>query len=486
MGKYALLYQNKNKKIDKDCLIFQVLRAIMFGIVCSGLKKPTRTLSSFDMIGANFLTLQTKKQKISAVKPATIFFVLLTGLSLSARAADSDCARLLAPSFQSREPGTEQKFRAYMENLLEEAVLGYDELKSFSKTLEEGVLANPVTEEVGLRNYEADVHRSSLQEYVDSGELDVKELGKWALERLEKMERDRSRKETVSEEIKEIVDIDVTSRVFWEQGTDRYLKYIPVGEKIPGSGGKEAIHFAAQLAPPETFKKFVDIHQKDLNVNTQDDNGATPLMYAARSGNPDTIKAIIKAGADVNATDNDGRTALMYAAMYGNADAIETLAGLGAEVNATDKHGSTALMHAAMYGHVDAIETLARLGAEVNATNKYGLTALTYAARNGHLNAIKTLARLGTDVNATTTQYFEWNALIYAAMYGHVDAIKNPCRTRCRCQCHRRIRMDCPDVCGKQRTGRCDQNPWRTRRRYRCHRQQRTDCPDICGKKRTP
>ena len=230
---------------------------------------------------------------MSAVKPTTILFVLLTGLSLSAR-TNSDCASLLASSSQSRELSTDQKFRAYMENLLEEAVLGYDELKSFAESLNKGILANLVTKEVGLRNYEADVHRGSLQEYVDSGELDVEELGVWALVRLEKMERDRSRQEVVSEETKEIPDFDVTSRAFWEQVTGRYLKYISIGEKISGSGGMEAIHFAAKYAPPETLKKFVDIHQKDLNANAQDNNGWSPLMYAAKKGgSPDSVRTLV-------------------------------------------------------------------------------------------------------------------------------------------------------------------------------------------------
>ena len=108
---------------------------------------------------------------MKTIKPTAILLVLLAGLSLSARAADSGCALLLASSFQSDEPSTTDKFRAYMENLLEEAVLGYGELKNFSQSLDKGILANPVTEEVGLRNYEADVHRGSLQNYVDSGEV---------------------------------------------------------------------------------------------------------------------------------------------------------------------------------------------------------------------------------------------------------------------------------------------------------------------------
>ena len=268
---------------------------------------------------------------MSKIKPTTIFFVLLMGLSLSARAADSECTLLLSSS-KSGKPSTTQKFRAYMENLLEEAVLGYDELKSFAKALKEGILANPVTEEVGLRNYEADVHRGSLQNYVDSGELDVEELGKWVLKRLEKMERDRSGQETVSEEIKEIPDdIDVTSRAFWEQVTDKYLRYIPVGEKILGREGMEAIHFAAQYAPLKTLKKFIDIHQKDLNIDAKDNYGLTPLMYAAEGINPDVVSALVNAGADINAQSNHGLTPLMYAALSGNPDVVNILKEAGAK-----------------------------------------------------------------------------------------------------------------------------------------------------------
>ena len=389
-----------------------------------------------------------------AVKLTTIFFVLLTGLSLSAWAADSDCARLLAPSFQSRELSTEEKFRAYMENLLEDAVLGYDELKSFAKALEEGTLANPVTEEVGLRNYEADVHRGSLQNYVERGKLDIERVKWWALERLEKMERDRSGQETVSEEIKEIADIDVTSRAFWEQVTDRYLKYISVGEKIPDSGGMEAIHFAVQHAPLETFKKFVDIHQKDLDVNARDNNGSTPLMYAAESGNPDAVSVLIKAGADVNAQNNDGwapliyaaesgnpdavsvlikagadvnarnvyeQTPLIYAAKSGNPDAVSVLIKAGAAVNAQNNNGWTPLMYAAMSGNPDAVSVLIKAGADVNARKKYGLTPLMYAARSGNPDAVSVLIKAGAAVNAQNND--GWTPLMYAAGSGSPDAV---------------------------------------------------------------
>ena len=79
----------------------------------------------------------------------------------------------------------------------------------FSKNLNEGILANPVTEEVALLNWELHFHRSLLQEYVDSGELDVEGLSVWALERLEKMKGNRARQEFVEEKTRDISIEDV-------------------------------------------------------------------------------------------------------------------------------------------------------------------------------------------------------------------------------------------------------------------------------------
>ena len=127
--------------------------------------------------------------------------------------AESECAQLLASSFQGRELSTDQKFRAYMVDLLEGGELGFDVFADFSRNLNEGVLANPVTEAVALRNYELEVHRSLLQEYVDSGELDVEELRVWALERLAKMKGNRARREVVHEETRDLTIEDAFPKV---------------------------------------------------------------------------------------------------------------------------------------------------------------------------------------------------------------------------------------------------------------------------------
>ena len=333
--------------------------------------------------------------------------------------AESECAQLLASSFQGRELSTDQKFRAYMEDLLEGGEMGFEQLADFSRNLNEGVLANPVTEDVALRNYELEVHRSLLQEYVDSGELDIEEIGKWALARLEKMGGDRSKQEGVSEEIKEIANIDVTSRAFWKQVTDRYLKYIPIGEKISGAGGMKAIHFAVRHAPLETLKKFIDIHQKDLNIDAEDEHGKTPLIFAVDSRNSDVVSTLVNAGADANAKDDNGWSPLIYTAWRGNPDSANALVKVGADANAQDNDGWTPLMYAARSGNLDVVSALVNAGAEVNAQDNDGWTPLMYAASKGNLDVASALVNAGAEVNAQDND--GWTPLMYAASKGNLD-----------------------------------------------------------------
>ena len=55
-------------------------------------------------------------------------------------------------------------------------------------------------------------------------------------------------------------------------------------------------------------------------------SGETMLMLAARNGNPETIKALVAAGADVNAKESlRGTTALMWAAEQSHPAAVKAL-----------------------------------------------------------------------------------------------------------------------------------------------------------------
>jgi ankyrin repeat protein len=69
----------------------------------------------------------------------------------------------------------------------------------------------------------------------------------------------------------------------------------------------------------------------------------TPLMYAARDGAIDAVRALVHVGADMNLVDPDGTTALTLAILNGHFDLAVALLEKGANPNIPDKNGMTAL-----------------------------------------------------------------------------------------------------------------------------------------------
>ena len=58
-----------------------------------------------------------------------------------------------------------------------------------------------------------------------------------------------------------------------------------------------------------------------VDPNVRDNDGATPLHYAARAGSLGAIGALLEAGADRNTRDNDGNTPRDIAEQQGHAEA---------------------------------------------------------------------------------------------------------------------------------------------------------------------
>jgi len=71
------------------------------------------------------------------------------------------------------------------------------------------------------------------------------------------------------------------------------------------------------------------------------------LLQVVRSGDVDSARRMLAAGADINSSDGDGATLLMMACHAGNLPMVLALIDAGAEVNASDERGWTPLMKAA-------------------------------------------------------------------------------------------------------------------------------------------
>jgi uncharacterized protein len=105
-------------------------------------------------------------------------------------------------------------------------------------------------------------------------------------------------------------------------------------------GRHTPLHIAADGGHPAVVRALLARQggRVALDVNVRTTTGATPLHFAAASGNSETVGILLDNGADVNATEPQwGQTPLMFAAASGRTDIVKLLVAHGAAVGATAK-----------------------------------------------------------------------------------------------------------------------------------------------------
>ena len=93
--------------------------------------------------------------------------------------------------------------------------------------------------------------------------------------------------------------------------------------------------------------------------------GLTPLLFAARDGDLESVKMLVTAGANLNATTGIGETALMLAAHNDHTEAALYLLDKGADPNIVEA-GHTALHFAVARKNMDLVKALIAHKADVN------------------------------------------------------------------------------------------------------------------------
>lgn len=159
--------------------------------------------------------------------------------------------------------------------------------------------------------------------------------------------------------------------------------------------------------PPSRPSSFI------VKQSAQD--GYTPLMRAAESGQVNVVRALLKKGARVD--EPYGPTALMLAASRGHLAAVKVLLAAGANPNVsvgTPHAGEmTVLMFGIMSRNLVLVQTLIKAGAKVNPQTEEGDAPLMMAVHSRHLGIIKTLLAAGANVNARRSNGY--TALMIAA-----------------------------------------------------------------------
>ncbi|CAE6958596.1 unnamed protein product [Symbiodinium sp. CCMP2592] len=183
--------------------------------------------------------------------------------------------------------------------------------------------------------------------------------------------------------------------------------------------GDTALMWAASVGQLKVVEVLM---QAGARLETRNQLGFTALMSAASSGYSKLVEALVKAGAKLEARTEQGITALIYAAGKGQAKVVEVLAKAGAKLEAQSKQGFTALIFAAGQGHVKVVEALVKAGARVEAQSEQGFTALMWAARGGHLKVVEMLVKAGAQLDVRNTSGF--TALMLAAGSAHLKVVE--------------------------------------------------------------
>ena len=131
------------------------------------------------------------------------------------------------------------------------------------------------------------------------------------------------------------------------------------GAKAPGI----SIHAAASTGYIEGVKQHL---AAGTDVNTQNEDGLTPLHRAVSAGKfaekKEITKLLIANGANVNAKNKNGYTPLHYAAAKSHKEVNELLISKGAEVNAMSDDGETPLNVAISNKRTETAELLRKHG----------------------------------------------------------------------------------------------------------------------------
>lgn len=210
---------------------------------------------------------------------------------------------------------------------------------------------------------------------------------------------------------------------------------------------------AVNAAMNQRVETIKFLHKAGADLEKPCDSGSTPLMYAARTGNLDTVAYLVSQGISISQS-NSTDSALTWAAKHGHINIVRFLhaadVGVGDamwtgnqlmwagahgqeqqmrimlargdhDVHEQDIRGNTALLWAARSGNVNGVQILINNGADVNDHSHNHWTAAMQAAYYGNLEALKVLYKAGSDLNVRDAA--EWNAVMWAACRGHVDVL---------------------------------------------------------------
>ncbi|CAB1332336.1 unnamed protein product, partial [Coregonus sp. 'balchen'] len=122
--------------------------------------------------------------------------------------------------------------------------------------------------------------------------------------------------------------------------------------------------------------------EQETVINLQDEEGFTPLMWAAAHGQIAVVEFLLQNGADPNRLAKGRESALSLACNKGYTDIVKMLIGCGVNANEYDWNGGAPVLYAVHGNHVPCVEILLESGADPTIESDSGFNAVAMGHRN--------------------------------------------------------------------------------------------------------
>lgn len=142
---------------------------------------------------------------------------------------------------------------------------------------------------------------------------------------------------------------------------------------------------------------FISLKNKERKMPLSSHNKNIPassdLIRAAKEGDVEMMRYLLKRGAPIDGRDEAGSTALIWAVWTNQVESVRFLIGQKADLNVENNrdYGQTALRAAAEMGRTEIARLLIDAGADINARRWSGESALLLAARGNHTEIVRML-----------------------------------------------------------------------------------------------
>uniref|UniRef100_A0A3B5MHV9 Ankyrin repeat, family A (RFXANK-like), 2 n=1 Tax=Xiphophorus couchianus TaxID=32473 RepID=A0A3B5MHV9_9TELE len=147
------------------------------------------------------------------------------------------------------------------------------------------------------------------------------------------------------------------------------------------------VHLSIHQLAAQGEMVFLASRIEQTVINLQDDEGFTPLMWAAAHGQIAVVEFLLQnQGADPNLLAKGRESALSLACSKGYTDIVKMLIDCGVDVNEYDwQNGGAPLLYAVHGNHVRCVEILLS-GADPTVESDSGFNAMDMAVAMGHRN----------------------------------------------------------------------------------------------------